>query len=265
MKPCRSCVSEVISVDVSWLEEYSTPSSALSTRLKRKNAHASVVSRNSFMWVAICSNLNANISFYFHNTKKIKQKLVLCHKNTCTCDMMTSQSFPVSLPLQEIEKTMNTLTVTSHKKVDCSPGDVIINLLSQLLMVVLLKILSDTFGMVEAFCAGLAYVILIMVSGCNTIPFFFYGKPAVALATIFTYVALGIRCSTITFYFQEYVNLQALTIWMNQWGFHVVREEAYTSGLILFVALGVITQLLGVILFTAFVARHINKIVFYIL
>ena len=153
---------------------------------------------------------------------------------------------------------MDITKVTTQKSADYSLGDVIANLVFQLMMVLLLKYVADTFGMTEAICAALTYVIFIIFGGHNIIIYFYLHKPAIALITVFTYMALGIRCSTISYYFHDYVDQQALTVWLNQWGADVMRKDAYIVGLSTFMAFGAIGQILGTFL-TLFINRRYKE------
>lgn len=155
--------------------------------------------------------------------------------------------------------------ITIVENIGYSIGDISGNLLFQILMVVLLKIISDAIGMTGAVYASIAYVVIVAVCGYCVIPYFFRKKPIIAISTLFTYVATGVRYSSLGFYFQDYVNPQVLTGWMNQWGISVSREDAFTTGLAVFMVLGAIMQFLGVFLFSLFWEKHgKNKEVYFL-
>lgn len=161
-------------------------------------------------------------------------------------------------------RTMNIGKVTTGKRIDYSLSEVVANLAYQFLMIFLVKLVADTFSIAEAMYAVLAFIMFQTVCRGNMISHFLMNKPAIALATLCTFIALGIRCIAIGYYFQDYVNQQALTTWLSQWGFTVARGEAYTTGLLLFMALSLVMQVLGIILFTIFMPKHIRKEELYI-
>lgn len=142
----------------------------------------------------------------------------------------------------------------------CYPfGEISGSLLFQILTVFLLKIIADTFGMTEAIFAAMAYVVIITVCGYSMIHYFIKNNLNVALATLMTYIALGVRCSSLGFYFQDYIDQQTLTTWINQWGLNISREDAYVTGLAVLVVIGSLMQFLSIILFSLFLEKHENK------
>lgn len=154
---------------------------------------------------------------------------------------------------------MNMTKFTTHKTVDYSLSDVVACLVFQILTVVLLKLIADTFGMIETIFAAVAYIASVVIFGCNIITYFFLDRPAIALTTLFTYTALGIRCSTISFYFHDYINQQALAVWLHQLGINVIRADASTIGLIIFITIGICVQVLGISLLNFLMPKQLKK------
>lgn len=148
---------------------------------------------------------------------------------------------------------------TTRKTIDYPLSDVVACLVFQILAVVLLKLIADTYGMAEAMYAVIAFVIFQSVCRGNMISQFLMNKPAIALATLYTFIAIGIRCITIGYYLQDYVNQQALATWLKHWGIMVAHKDAYTAGLLLLMVLSVVMQILGIILITIFMPKQIRK------
>ena len=188
-----------------------------------------------------------------------------CYKKANLCDIMPSPFLYYYLSLHPNWKALKMIKLTTYKKIDYPLSDVVACLVFQILAIILLKLLAGTFGMTEAICVVLAYVAYISVFGYNMMSYFFQDKPTIALAALLSYIALGIRCSTVSFYILDYVNQQALALWLRQWGINVTSADAGMIGLIILLTIGISVQVLGFFLYYRLTFLRQNKKAIYVL
>ena len=82
---------------------------------------------------------------------------------------------------------------------------------------------------------------------------------AMFVLTLFVFITLALWGSAMSFYFQDYVDQQALTVYLKQVGFSVSRAEAYSVGFSLFNTVGAVVQFVGVILLSNYLANRYGK------
>ena len=158
-----------------------------------------------------------------------------------------------------------------------SLGDVIINLILQLLVIFLLKYIVDSYGMQVTVCAPFAYVVVIAV--CQFFLTTYYNRNRVTEANdemkhswkdkhwrmvvtmiLLVYISLSVKYASVCFYFQDYVDQQALAACLNRWGMELERDEAYKVGLTSFIVVGMISQIGGGVIFEPFYNKaHVKK------
>ncbi len=77
--------------------------------------------------------------------------------------------------------------------------------------------------------------------------------------TLFVFTTLAMWGSAMSFYFQTYVNQQALYEWLHGFGLTNDPSEAYSMGFSIFNMVGAVVQFLGVIFLAGWLARRYGK------
>lgn len=155
-------------------------------------------------------------------------------------------------------------------------GGVAVNVVLQIVVVLLFGIMFCHLGLLLSVGISVGYVGLVLLVHFSLSPYYnkrrhedsrqemlhslrSHSLRAVVLTMLLVCVSQSLRCATLGLYFFDYVNSQTLMSWFGSWSDAVTQENVFTIGLIAFVAVGIVSQLVGAILFTQYVSLRFGK------
>ena len=168
------------------------------------------------------------------------------------------------------------MMTTIHKMTGYALGAVAANVVLQVVMVLLLTVMFERFGLLLSVVMALGYVGMVtLIHFCLT-PYYNMRRHedarqemlqtvgnlswrSVALTMMLVIMAQSLWCATIGLYFFDYVNAQSLMSWLSCWSVSVTSENVFTIGLIAFIVVAIVAQLFGAVFFTNYLSRHLGK------
>ena len=166
--------------------------------------------------------------------------------------------------------------MNNHHMNSYSPVDVLVCMLYQLVLVLLPMAVALVCGMTAATGVAAGYVVLLAVGWLGTTHYFHLGSRAgsdrerskvlasmqwrmMAMVALMLFVAVSIRCSTIGFYFRDYVDRQSLAAWLDGLGLLTDRKATFSLGLTVYLLLAALGHVGGFLLLVFFLDRRFTK------
>lgn len=89
----------------------------------------------------------------------------------------------------------------------------------------------------------------------------FMSKPwrSMFFLTLVMFTGVAMWSSSINFYFQDYLDADSLTVFLNRIGFSVTSDKAYSVGFSLFNTVNSLVQVAGILFLSSYLANHFGK------